>query len=61
MMKSATTLKVEGRGDPRDSVRQRAARRPATAEQAPKMYSGTAALRDPCRVRWVGMELKVES
>ena len=48
MTKSAPTLKVLGRGDPRDSVRQSAARRPATAEEAPKMYSGTAALKDPC-------------
>ena len=51
MMQSTTTLKVLGRGDPRDSVRQSAARMPATAEEAPKMYSGTAALRDPCQGR----------
>ena len=51
MTKSAPTLNVLGRGDPRDSVRQSAARRPATAEEAPKMYSGTAALKDPCTGR----------
>ena len=48
-----TTLKVSGRGDPRDSVRQSAARRPATVEVDPKMYSGIEAPRDPCRRRWV--------
>ena len=47
-------MKVFGRGDPSDSVRQRAARRPATAEEAPKMYSGTEWLRDPCHGRMVG-------
>ena len=60
MAKSAT-LKVLGRGDPRDSVRQSAARRPATAEEAPKMYSGTAALKDPCPGRQSqvkGVEMK---
>ena len=40
---------MSGRGDPRDSVRQSAARRPATAEVAPKMYSGAEALRDACK------------
>ena len=54
-----TTLKVSGRGDPSDSVRQRAARRPATVEEAPKMYSGTEALRDPCQGWWVQPSLKL--
>ena len=40
---------MSGRGDPRDSVRQSAAVKPATMEVVPKMNSGTEALRDPCR------------
>ena len=48
------TSKLLGRGDPRDSVRPRAATTPAREEAAPKMYNGTAALSEPCRRRGVG-------
>ena len=43
------TSKFLGRGDPRDSVRPRAATTPAKEEAPPKMYSGTAVFRVPCK------------